>query len=118
MAKMKKRRVLLCCAEHLLGEALENLLRAMEDVALLGPCVLDIQILNSIAEQNPDILLIATESEQSENISNLTTKIMEKHPNLPIILSTLTKNVVRVYTSRELPARADDLLNVIRNLSG
>ncbi|MGD2156062.1 MAG: hypothetical protein PVG14_00875 [Anaerolineales bacterium] len=115
---MKKRRVLLCCAEHLLGEALENLLRTMEDVALLGPCVLDTQILTRITEENPDILLVATESDQSEEIANLTTKIMKRHPNLPIILSTLTKNVVRVYRSHELPARADDLINVIRNLPG
>jgi len=113
---MKKRRVLLLCAKHLLGEALENLLRTLEDVDLVGPWVLDESVIERISDHKPDVILIAEDTNQHEEISALTTVILERFPNLPIITSTLTQKVVRVYTSHELPARTDDLLNIIRKL--
>lgn len=113
---MKKRRVLLLCAEHLLGEGLENLLNTLEDVTLIGPWVLDAEVLSRIATNKPDVVLIAEEKDQSEKISALTAQILENYPYLPVIQSKLTRNVVRVYTSLELPARSADLIEAIRKL--
>ena len=113
---MKKRRVMLFCSRHLLGESLQNLLGAMEDVDLIGPYVLNPSNIARIEQVTPDVVLIAEDDGQFEQGSALTTEILEKFPNLPVLLSTLTRNVVKVYTSRELPARSADLADVIRNL--
>lgn len=114
---MEKRRVMLFCARHLLGESLQNLLGAMEHVDLIGPYVLSPSNIGRIEQVTPDVVLIAEDDDQFEGGSALTTEILERFPNLPVLHSTLTRNVVKVYTSRELPARSADLAEVIRSLS-
>lgn len=113
---MEKRRVMLFCAKHLLGESLQNLLGAMEDIDLIGPYVLSPSNIDRIGQVSPDVVLIAEDDDKFEQGNALTTEILEKFPNMPVLHSTLTRNVVKVYTSRELPARSADLAEVIRNL--
>ncbi len=113
---MTKRRVLLLCTKHLYGESLENLLGRLEDVELIGPWVMDESVLNQIEGAEPDVVLIAAESDHMQETSELTAHILDEYPNLTIIHSTLTSNRVRVYSSRELPARSEELLEAIRGV--
>jgi DNA-binding NarL/FixJ family response regulator len=117
-----KRRVLLLCAslegthpQLLLGEALENILSKVEDVELVGTWALDDQALARLAQGLPDILLIA-EEEAGESASSLTAQVLERYPDLPVVRVGLMQNVVRLYTSRTLPARSADLIEAIRGL--
>jgi chemotaxis response regulator CheB len=117
-----KRRVLLLCAslegthpQLLLGEALENVLSKVEDVELVGTWALDDQALARLAQGLPDILLIA-EEEAGEQATSLTAQVLERYPDLPVVRVGLLQNVVRLYTSRTLPARSADLIEAIRSL--
>ena len=114
--EIKKRRVLLLCTRHLLGESLENLLRNLDDVTLIGPWVIDARVVARISTDKPDIIVIVEEADQLEKVSALTAKILESCPDISILHSSLNRNVVRIYTSRELPARSADLIEAIRSL--
>ncbi len=95
---------------------METILRAEADVELVGPWGLEEGICSRITEAIPDVVLIVDNDSQSEAGGNLTSAIMEAHPNLPIIRARLTENVVRVYWTHILPARGADLVELIRNL--
>lgn len=112
-----KKRVLLLYTRHLLGESLEKLLRDQGDIQLLGPWLLDAQAFSRVAAEQPDLVLIAEDEAAPEKIVKLTSQILEAYPNLPVIHSTLTRNVVRIYTSQELPASRADLIEAIRTLT-
>lgn len=105
-----QRRVLLFCSGDLFGETLESLLTQLEEVILIGPLPLDDKMLSQIGSIQPDVVLIAGEGASAE----LASTILENYPNLPVIQSAITSNVVRVFTSREMPARKADLLDAIR----
>jgi DNA-binding NarL/FixJ family response regulator len=113
---MEKRRVLLLCVESLLSESLERILGQLEDVELVGPWRLDADVLTRLPEDMPDIALIVQEAEESESVASLTSQILERYPDLPIVRIGLTENVIRVYASQTLPARSADLIEVIRSL--
>lgn len=113
---MPKRRVLLVCSNHLFGESMEKILRAEADVELIGPWGLGEDICQRITEASPDVVLIADDDSQSEAAASLTSAILEKNPNLPIIRAKLAENVVRVHSTHILPASGADLLETIRNL--
>ncbi|GMV33400.1 MAG: hypothetical protein AMXMBFR60_12290 [Chloroflexota bacterium] len=91
-------------------------MRAEKDVELIGPLGLGDDVGGRITESSPDAILIADEDSQSEAAANLTSAILEKNPNLPIIRAGLTENVVRVHSTHILPASGADLLETIRNL--
>ena len=113
---MPQHRVLLICSQHLFGESMEKILRAEADVELVGPWGWGEDICQRITEANPDVVLIADEDSRSEAAATLTSAIMEKNPNLPIIRAGLTENVVRVHSTHVMPASGADLLETIRNL--
>ncbi|MEO8355116.1 MAG: hypothetical protein ABI621_04315 [Chloroflexota bacterium] len=113
---MPKRRVLLVCSQHLFGESMETVLRAEADVELIGPWDLGGEACSRITEASPDVVLIVDDDSQSEAGADLTSAIMEAHPQLPIIRARLTENVVRVHSTHILPARGTDLIETIRNL--
>lgn len=114
---MDKRRVLLLCSQSLLGEGLERILGGLEDVELIGPWVLESQVLSRLFEAVPDIVVVAEgEREDAGSVTSLTAQILESYPDLPVVRIGLEQNAVRVYTSRTLPARSVDLIAAIRNL--
>ncbi len=114
---MDKRRVLLLCSQSLLGEGLERILGGLEDVELIGPWVLESQVLSRLFEAVPDIVVVAEgEREDAGSVTSLTAQILESYPDLPVVRIGLEQNAVRVYTSRTLPARSVDLIEAIRNL--
>lgn len=113
---MEKRRVLLVCSQHLLGESLENVLRGAEDVELLGPWNMEESICTRIAETHPHVVIVADEDLQSDAVTHLATMIIEQYPDLSVIRAGLTENVFRVSSTHLLPARGVELLETIRGL--
>jgi len=113
---MDKRRVLLLCAHPLLGESLENILRKVEDVDLVGPWDLDERALTYLSQESPDIVVVAEAEGEDKSKVSLTSQILERFPDLPVVRVGLAQNVVRLYTSRALPARSADLIEAIRSL--
>lgn len=111
---MEKRHVFLLGDEQLLGESVQKVLQSCEDIRLSGPEPLKEDICAQIAKVNPDVVLITfTGDHPSSQIDHITAKILDYDPNITIIHSTLDRNVVRVFTARELPASASDLIEAI-----
>ncbi len=113
---MSKHRVLLICSQHLFGESMETLLRASEEVELLGPWDLEQANCAHIAAVHPSLVVIADDEAHEETIARLMTEILEHCPELPLIRAGLNENVFRVFSTHALPARGANLLEVIRNL--
>lgn len=113
---MKKRHVLLLGEKQLLGESLENLLKGFSDIQLSGPESLSSDYCARIAEIKPDVVLIAEIGNQNEMVSSIAAKVLDLYPNISVIHSTLSRNVVRIYSSHELPARTADLIDAIRSI--
>ena len=114
---MSIHRVLLICSHHLFGESMEKILRAEIEVELIGPWNLEEGIHKQIAVVHPDVIVLADLDPQSDKMIRLTSTIIEEHPELPVIRAGLTENVIRVFSTRLLPARGVNLLDVIRRLS-
>ena len=113
---MEKRRVLLVCSEHLFGESVEAVLRAAEDVELVGPWKPGEDVCQRIEESRPNVVVIADEESQDEAVAHLTAAIIERYPELSVIRAGLNENVFRIFSTHSLPARGADLLETIRNL--
>ena len=113
---IEKRRVLLLCTQPLLGDGLQAILGGLEDVELIGPLVLDAQALDRVAENKPDVMLIAEEGGESLSATSLTARILEHYPDVPVIRVGLRQDTIRLHTSRTLPARSADLIEAIRRL--
>lgn len=114
--KTKKYRVALIGDEILLGEGLQNLLGRQNDVDLVGSWKLLPETIDLIPQVAPDVVLIAESQSGDEDAAALTTDIIERFPELPVIRIGLSQDVVRVYTMRVSPARSADLIEVIHNL--
>jgi len=113
---MPKQRVLLICSGHLFGESMETVLRAAEDVELVGPWELGGEVCQRIEETRPNVVVIADEEAQDEAVAHLTAAILERYPELSVIRAGLDENVFRIFSTHSLPARGADLLETIRNL--
>lgn len=112
---MSKPRVLLISSQHLFGESMETILRAEKDVEMIGPWNLnDRDICERLVEARPSVVVIADENLQSETAAELTKVIIEKYPELSVIRAALNENVFRIFSTRTLPARGDNLLETIR----
>ncbi len=113
-----QKRILLLCAESLLAEGLENILGPLKGVKLVGPWAPEAAALERLTQDEPgdafDLILIADSRGESE--AALVSQIMEQHPDLPVARVGLHDNAIRLYTSRALPARRADLIELIRGL--
>ncbi len=116
LKSMKKRHVLLLGEEHILGESLEKLLKSFSDIHLSGPKPLRDDISDHVAKIKPDVVLITDAGDQQNRVASIAAKILDRFPNIPVIHSSLSRNVVRIYSSHELPARSADLIDAIRSI--
>ncbi|RIK49106.1 MAG: hypothetical protein DCC57_12905, partial [Chloroflexi bacterium] len=80
---------------------------------LIGPWPLDRQALARLAEEAPDVVLVA----EGETPDALSVQILEHYPDLPVVRIGLSQNVVRLYSSRTIPAHSTALIETIRSLS-
>ncbi|MCC6166934.1 MAG: response regulator transcription factor [Caldilineaceae bacterium] len=108
-----KRRVVLLSAQPLLSAGLAAILCGLDDVDLIGPWPLDRQALARLAEEAPDVVLVA----EGETPDVLSVQILEHYPDLPVVRIGLSQNVVRLYSSRTIPAHSTALIETIRSLS-
>lgn len=113
---VKTRHVLLIGEKQLLGESLKNLLKGFDDIQLSGPKSLSSDYCAHITEIKPDVVLIAQTGNQHEEVASVAARILDLFPNILVIHSSLDRNVVRIYTSKELPARTEDLIDAIRSM--
>ena len=110
---MDKRRVLLLCAQSLLGESIEHLLRRVEDVELVGPCEMDDWTLTRLALDVPDIVLVVEDQGECESEAAVMSEILEGHFDLPVVRIGWKHNGLRLYTCRTLPATSAALMELI-----
>lgn len=113
---MQKQRVLLICSQRLFGESMETVLRAAENVELIGPWELSEDVCQRIEKAHPNVVVIADEDPPDTAVTSLTVAIIEQYPELSVIRTGLNENVFRVFSTQTLPARGADLLETIRNL--
>jgi DNA-binding NarL/FixJ family response regulator len=113
---MSKPRVLLLSSQHLFGESMEMILRAEQDMELVGPWNLDEpEICRRLLVVQPSVVVIADENLHSETAAELTKTIMEEYPELSVIRTGLSENVFRIFSTHTLPARGSRLLETIRS---
>jgi hypothetical protein len=115
---MQRIRVVLLCSRHLLGESLEHILRNASELELVGAWDFEDWVFSRLAERLPDLLIITEDEPPDERTALFTAKILDGFPDLPIIRVALAQNILRIYTSRMLPARRADFMDVIHLLSG
>jgi DNA-binding NarL/FixJ family response regulator len=113
---MNVRHVALFCTQQLLGESLAHLLSHIPDIVLIGPWLIDEHALKNLASQPPDIVLIADGEPPMEQAAILATQILDAFSELSVIRVTLEQNIAHIYSSRAMPARSADLVEVIRRL--
>ncbi len=111
---MRKQRVLLICSQHLFGESVETILRAANDVELIGPWEINQDISERLLTEYPDVVVIADEGHHNDAISILIATIIEHYPGLSVIRTDLNENNIHVFSIHTLPARGKDLLASIR----
>lgn len=114
---MPKQLVLLVCSQRLYGEGLESLLNNAGDLELIGPFGLNEDISDRISELNLDVVIIADEDPNSEEVVKITNLLMKNYPDLPIIRTGLIQNMFFIVETHALPARGSDLLETIRGFS-
>lgn len=113
----EKRRVLLVSSKHLFSEGLEEILRQVGDVELIGPLELSPDTMRAcLQETQPDAVIVAGVGEGKPNAASLAAAILQQFPNLPVISAGLEQNTLRVYSTHTLPARSSDLVEAILNL--
>jgi len=113
---MEKKRVLLFSQPNLLSESLEHILSKLDDIQITGSWPLDNLVLAHCSEQPCDLVLIADNESNHQQVSTITFHLLDAYPNLPIIRVKLDPNVLLVYSSQALPARVADLIEAIRQV--
>ena len=100
----------------MLCEGLQTILGELTDVELIGPLVPKAGWLDRLPDPTPDVVLIAEEGGEAHHSAPLTTLILDRFPDVPVIRVGLEEDAVRLYTTRTLPARSADLIEAIRRI--
>ncbi|HRJ40868.1 MAG TPA: hypothetical protein PL105_03265 [Caldilineaceae bacterium] len=113
-----QKRILLLCGQSLLAEALQNIVEPLEGVELVGPWAPEVATLEQIRQDEVgeafDLILIADGRGESEAM--LVGQVMGQYPDLPVARIRLDDSEIHLYTSRALPARRADLIELIDSL--
>jgi hypothetical protein len=95
---------------------MEMILRAEQDMELIGPWNLDEpEICLRLQDVQPSVVVIADQNLNSEAAAELTKIIIEQFPELSVIRTGLSENVFRIFSTHTVPARGADLLETIRS---
>lgn len=112
---MTKPRVLLISSQCLFGESMELILRANNNIELIGSWNLDDPITPfQLLEARPSVVVIADEDLHSEAATEMTKLIVEHYPDLSVIRTGLSENVLRVFSTQTRSAQGDNLFDMIR----
>jgi len=94
---------------------MEMILRANSGIELIGSWNLnDPNVPRQLLEANPSVVVIADENLQSEAAAEMTKLIVERHPDLSVIRTGLSENVLRVFSTHTRSARGSNLFDTIR----
>lgn len=111
------RRVGLIGAQHLLREGIEVLLGQVEDVQICGPWEATPAALKAIEDSQPDVILMVEATPGDQSITELTSSVLDRFPQLPVIRITIEKSTFQVYRSYPSPARSETLAAILRDLA-
>lgn len=112
---MPKPRILLISSQHLFGESMEMVLRAEQEVELVGKLNLSAEDIHErLGETKPSVVVIADENLQGEVATELTKTIIESHPKISVIRTSLNENIFRLFFTQTLPAHGANLFEAIR----
>ena len=113
---MAKQKVLLVCSNYIFGEGLQTLLQKEEDLEIIGPWELEVELISQLEDLNLDVVVVVDEDPNSEEAIKLTSKILQQLPDHPIIRVGLTQNVFYIVETHAFPARGKNLVETIREL--
>lgn len=114
---MRKKRILLCSAQKLFGESLEQTLCRVAEVELVGHWLVDDNLVENLDSVSPDLIIVTDESLVAEDLSRLTARILDRYPDVPVFRVTLERNQMQIYSSHLAPASSRDLIDLIHGLS-
>lgn len=69
-----------------------------------------------VARAVPAIVVTAEEDAEAHDTGSLINGLLKKHPDLPIVRIAIRRSTIGPYTSRALPVRTAELVNLIRSL--
>ncbi len=106
-------RVILLYSHPLISESIQQV---VPEAVFICRKITRPDTLRWLTRQDADAVLIAVD-EDSAAVKHLVASIQERRPDLPILLVSLSQNVIRQYTSQTIPARSSDLIDAIHRLS-
>lgn len=111
---MKKRQVLLIRLQPLLGEGLQRIFQALEDIDLVSLDGKDIQSIDAcLKDLHPAMVLLAGEKEDDQ-ATHLISHLLKQYEDIPVVWVELETTHLRLYTARTLTANSYELINAIR----
>ncbi|MCC6642049.1 MAG: hypothetical protein IT386_12890 [Deltaproteobacteria bacterium] len=111
-----RKRVLMLCAEPLLGDGLGAILGGLEDIELMGPLALDAQAVQHVRHFQPDLVLIAEDGGEASASTHFAGRLLGLCPEVPVIRVGLREDRIHLLVSSTVPARRTALIEAIRRL--
>ena len=99
--------------DSLFTETLAHMLAGVVDVKMVGAGSSQDKVINAVANENPDVIIIADVGISAQDASS---SIISIYPDIPIIYADLNQDHVKVITSRRVSARREELLMTIHEL--
>ncbi|MDR7434044.1 MAG: hypothetical protein QN189_02820 [Armatimonadota bacterium] len=112
-----KQRVLILSNHPVLGEGIQHLLKEEPAIEVVGMEAIAPECIDRVAFLRPDVVILAG-GVKSPQLSQLTSHLLERFANLPLICVDLERDTVQIYHSRQVPARSRDLKEALRDLKG
>lgn len=111
---MKKRQVLLIRLQPLLGEGLQRIFQAMEEIELVCLDGIDPQTIDlCLHDLHPAMVLLAGEKEDDQSL-HLISHLLKQYEDIPVVWAELETTLLRLYTSHSLTANSAELIHAIR----
>lgn len=111
---MKKRQVLLIRLQPLLGEGLQRIFQALEEVELVCLDGCDMQTIEtSLQDCHPAMVLLAGEKEDDQS-THLISFLLKQYEDIPVMWVDLETAVLRIFTSRTMSANSSSLIDALR----
>ena len=99
--------------DSLFSDTLSRLLGRYEQIEILGSAPNAKAITFESLPDLPDVFILAGDEDRFPPELGL---LVEKFPNTPLICAELKQSALRVFTSQQYQARAEDLISVITSL--
>lgn len=111
---MEKRQVLLIRLQPLLGEGLQRIFQAIEEIELICLDCTDLQTIDlCLTDLHPVMVLLAGEKEDDQS-THLISHLLRQYENIPVVWVELETTLLRLYTSHSLTANSAELIQTLR----